>query len=73
MINNCIAVGIGGCIGAVLRYLVGLIPVKETMQFPMKTFGINVLGCIVIALIVIMMSRTASNALPGVVSFKCSR
>lgn len=64
MINNCIAVGIGGCIGAVLRYLVGLIPVKETMQFPMKTFGINVLGCIVIALIVIMMSRTASNALP---------
>ena len=64
MINNCIGVALGGCIGAVLRYLIGLIPVKETMQFPIKTFGINVLGCIAIALIVIMMSRTANHAMP---------
>lgn len=64
MINNCIVVGIGGCIGAVLRYLIGFIPVKETLQFPLKTFGINVLGCVVIAFIVIMMSRTANNAMP---------
>ncbi len=64
MITNCIAVGVGGCIGAILRYLIGLIPVKETMLFPIKTFGINVAGCILIALLVVIMSRTANNAFP---------
>lgn len=64
MFLNCIAVGIGGCIGAILRYLIGLIPVKETMMFPVKTFGINILGCIGIALVVIMMSKTADHAFP---------
>ena len=34
---NILAVGLGGFIGAVLRYLIGLIPVKETMVFPVKT------------------------------------
>ena len=64
MITNCIAVGVGGCIGAILRYLIGLIPVKETMLFPIKTFGINVAGCILIALLVVIMSRTANNSFP---------
>ena len=45
---NCLAVGLGGFAGAVLRYLIGLIPTGETMIFPVKTFCINVIGCIVI-------------------------
>lgn len=48
---NCLVVGIGGFIGSVLRYLAGLIPVKETAVFPIKTFLINIAGCIAIGCI----------------------
>ncbi len=48
---NCLAVGIGGFLGAVCRYLIGLIPVKETWLFPIKTFGINILGSFLIGMI----------------------
>ena len=54
---NCIIVGLGGFTGAVCRYLVGLLPVKETTLFPIKTFGINVVGCIFIGLIVVLASK----------------
>ena len=54
---NIIAVGMGGFIGAVLRYLIGLIPVKETMVFPVKTFCINIIGCLLIGLITVLASR----------------
>lgn len=48
---ECIVVGIGGFIGAVFRYLIGLIPVKEGCVFPIKTFLINVLGSFIIGII----------------------
>ncbi len=54
---NILAVGLGGFIGAVLRYLIGLIHVKETMVFPIKTFCINILGCLLIGLITVLASR----------------
>ncbi len=49
---NCLLAGLGGGIGAMLRYLIGLIPVKESFLFPVKTFGINIAGCFVIGLVV---------------------
>lgn len=48
---ECIIVGIGGFIGSVCRYLIGLIPVKETWDFPIKTFAINLAGSFIIGLI----------------------
>ena len=54
---NILAVGLGGFIGAVFRYLIGLIPIKETMVFPIKTFCINIIGCLLIGLITVMVSR----------------
>ena len=48
---ECIVVGAGGFIGAVCRYLIGLIPVNENLAFPVKTFAINILGSFVIGLI----------------------
>lgn len=48
---NCVIVGLGGFIGTVLRYLIGVIPVKETTTFPIKTFIINIVGAFVIGLI----------------------
>ena len=49
---NCLFVGIGGFIGSVFRYLIGLIPIPESTVFPIKTLCINVLGSFAIGLIV---------------------
>ncbi len=57
---NILSVGIGGFIGAVCRYLIGLISVNETLQFPIKTFGINILGCIVIGIIAVAAAKNDS-------------
>lgn len=65
---DCLAVALGGAIGSVLRYLIGLIPLKEQTQFPVKTFTINVLGCFVIGLITAL-SLKSSNLNPRLVLF----
>lgn len=58
---NCLAVGAGGFIGAVLRYLIGLIPLKT--EFPLKTLVINLIGCFVIGIIAeLAQNRLADNA-----------
>lgn len=49
--TECMIVGIGGFIGAVCRYLIGLIPLKEGCVFPIKTFLINAAGCFLIGMI----------------------
>ncbi len=54
---NCFAVGLGGFFGAVCRYLIGMIPVKEATLFPVKTFGINLLGCLLIGLIIMFAAK----------------
>ena len=51
IMSECIIVGAGGFIGAVCRYLIGLIPVKETWGFPIRTFVINIVGSFVIGII----------------------
>lgn len=48
---NLLAVGAGGFLGAAARYLIGLVPVSETCVFPVKTFFINIAGCIAIGII----------------------
>ena len=48
---NILAVGAGGFVGAVCRYLIGLVRVSETMVFPIKTFIINIIGCLVIGML----------------------
>lgn len=57
---NIIAVGLGGFVGAVCRYLIGLIPVHEITQFPIKTFLINIIGCIVIGIITVVATKNIS-------------
>ncbi len=44
-------VGAGGFIGAVIRYLIGLIPLKQMGGFPIKTLVINIVGSFVIGLV----------------------
>ena len=57
---NCLAVALGGGIGACLRYLIGLIPLKEPFTFPIKTLMINLLGCFVIGLIAALAVKNTS-------------
>ena len=48
---ECIVVGAGGFIGAVCRYLIGLIPLNAGGAFPIKTFLINIAGSFLIGII----------------------
>lgn len=48
---NVILVGTGGFIGTTLRYLIGLIPYKQSIDFPIKTLCINIIGSFLIGLI----------------------
>ncbi len=54
---QCIIVGAGGFIGSVLRYLAGLLPVSPENGFPIKTFGINMLGAFVIGMVAALAAK----------------
>ncbi len=57
---DILAVGAGGFIGAVLRYLIGKIPISENTVFPIKTFAINVVGCLAIGLITVLVAKNTN-------------
>lgn len=57
MLLNCLCVGIGGAIGSVRRYLLGLLPVRPAGGFPLITLGINVLGAFCIGLLMALAGR----------------
>ncbi|MBP3261222.1 fluoride efflux transporter CrcB [Pseudobutyrivibrio sp.] len=54
---DILAVGMGGFVGAVLRYMIGLVPVREATIFPIKTFIINVVGCLAIGVIAVVAAK----------------
>ena len=54
---NCIIVGIGGFIGTVCRYLIGLLPMETDSTFPIKTLVINIIGSFLIGLITALAAR----------------
>ena len=58
MIIKCLIVGLGGAIGTIMRYILGLIPLNETNGFPINTFLINILGCIAIGFIVFYATKS---------------
>ena len=51
----------GGAIGAVLRYLIGLLPLNPQNGFPLKTFCINVIGAFAIGLVAALSARASFN------------
>lgn len=57
MIANCLAVGAGGFVGAVARYLAGLAVPAQASGFPLATFGVNVAGSFVIAFVFTLFAR----------------
>lgn len=65
---NCLIVGIGGFIGSVLRYLIGLIPIKNAHSFPVNTFIINIVGAFAIGCVVAAVAKN-KNMDPNLVLF----
>ena len=57
---DCIIVGLGGFIGTVCRYLIGLIPVNEGTVFPVKTFLINIAGSFIIGIVAALALKNSS-------------
>ena len=55
-----IFVGLGGFLGAVLRYVLTLIPTKNPQPFPVITLLINVIGSLCIGLIALWMSKNSN-------------
>ena len=60
MLLNCVAVGVGGFLGSVLRYLTGQLPLGESGLFPARTFLVNLLGCAVIGCLAFSAERNTS-------------
>ena len=58
---KCLIVGAGGAIGAIGRYLIGLLPMNPENGFPLKTFLINVIGCFIIGIIAALADKNAVN------------
>ena len=54
---NIFVVGAGGFVGSVCRYLLSMIPVSEATVFPIKTFIINIIGCVVIGVLAVTASK----------------
>ena len=52
-----LSVGAGGFIGAVLRFLMGKLPLKEMTIFPVNTLLINIIGAFVIGVVAAAGSR----------------
>ena len=48
---ECLFVGIGGFIGSVCRYLIGLLSVETASGFPVKTFCIKILGAFILGIV----------------------
>ena len=55
---ECIVVGTGGFIGAICRYLIGMIPLKEGCVFPIKTLMINIVGSFLIGIVTALAIKT---------------
>ena len=65
---NLLAVGLGGAVGAISRYLLGLVIPKLDSGFPLATFAVNLLGCLLIGLIVGILGKHG-NLEPRLVLF----
>lgn len=55
--GNVICVGLGGMVGSMCRYLLGLLPLQTGTGFPVKTWLINLLGAFVIGMLSALATR----------------
>jgi CrcB protein len=58
-VQQILLVGIGGCIGSIIRYKLGGVILHHTpnWRFPLGTFVVNVLGCLVAGVLAGLIER----------------
>jgi len=62
MLNNILAVAIGGALGAVTRYLLSVSPLRLIMgKFPLSTFTTNIIGSFLIGVGMIYLANRAED------------
>ena len=54
---KCLAVGIGGFLGSVLRYLLSEIPIKQ-INYPVNTLITNIIGAVIIGMVISYADKT---------------
>jgi len=60
MIKSLLLVGIGGAVGSMLRYLTAMLVNKYWQNaFPLATFLINMLGCLLIGMLMAIIEKQA--------------
>ena len=52
MIINCLAVGAGGALGSIFRYLLLCLFPVASISFPLATMGINIAGAFCVGLVI---------------------
>lgn len=58
MLKAILLVGLGGGLGSILRYLTSVMMTKHFQtSFPLATFVVNVLGCLIIGLLIGLSER----------------
>ena len=60
MLVNCLAVGCGGFIGSILRYLITWVPIGKDWPLPVGTLVTNVVGSFAIGWVAATWARQAS-------------
>lgn len=65
MINNILWVGLGGSIGCILRYVLSVLISRTSFgSFPLATFAVNIIGCLIAGIIFgILNNQPASHPL----------
>ena len=66
--SSFLSVALGGAIGSVARYLIGLIKINDSATFPYKTLAINIIGSFLIGVIVALTTKKG-NMNPDTVLF----
>lgn len=61
MIRSILLVGLGGCIGSILRYLVSTVIPWDKSGFPTATFIVNIAGCLLIGLVYGLLSKYSAG------------
>jgi CrcB protein len=52
---------VGGGLGSALRFGVGKLLISSTSKFPMATFLVNMMGCLLIGLLIAFFSKSENN------------
>lgn len=63
MIRAILLVALGGAAGSVFRYLISLYMPKPESGFPLGTFAVNAVGCLIIGLLMAFLFRTPNESL----------